>query len=617
MTQRFYLSLFIILILSLSACGGVTKHSPSSESADAAQAAELAGDYYAAAEQYQVLAEKTIGRLQSHYYLRAALAFWLAKDSSRSNESLNKVLRKLLDENQKFDAAILEATLALNDDNAEHALVALSSFDNQHLNDTKNRRLLALRIQAYAITQNWLKKINNHLLLAQLLSNSERQQNQQELWQSLLSMTPQSLDLFNPGIPPTVESGWFELAYIVQSYQENIDAFIVALDNWKRDYPNHPADPALYSDILKTRTKLPKELKHIAILLPETGPYKSAADAIKQGIIASHFQANSNAELHFYPITTEPNNVLQQYQQAVDNDASIVIGPLAKKSVEILIESEKLNVPVLALNRLSTDAKLDNLFQFGLAPEDDAVAIANYASGQGYKRTVVLSPNNNWGERVSKAFNDQWLENDGILLNQGLYDSNQNDFSNVIKPILGLKASTQRYNSLKQTLGLSLEFEPRRRQDIDFIFIAAKPLKARQLVPQLKFHRSGTMPIIATSQAFSGRKNSQQDIDLNNLLITDIPWIFADDSFNDPVYNALKQQQAEHFNKLIRLYALGTDAYRLTSELNRLSRSADFIFAGATGNLSINKSKHIHRETRWGIFTQSSLSPVSVTKKNE
>jgi len=610
----------MVLTLSLVACGPtnlIPSTQPDTSAVLAAQAAEQAGDYHGAGEQYLALAEISNAAEQAQYYLQAALAFWQANDSFRADESLAKVVRESLDENQQFDAAALEADLALNNGNAEHALAVLSAFNSQYLVEAKSRRLLALRIQAYGINQNWLEKANNHLRLTPLLSRSEQQQNQQALWQSLLSMTPQALDLFNPGIPPAIESGWFELAYIIQSYQENLETLIVALDNWKRDYPNHPADPALYSDNLKAGTTLPKELKHIAILLPETGPYKTAANAIKQGIITAHFQAKSSAELHFYPVSSEANNVLQQYQHAINNHASIVIGPLAKESVETLATSANLTVPVLALNRLSTELELDTFFQFGLAPEDDAVAIANYAAEQGYERTVVLSPTNNWGERVSQAFNDQWLENGGVLLNHGKYDSSQNDFSAVIKPILGLETSTQRYHSLKQSLGTSLEFEPRRRQDIDFVFIAAKPLKARQLVPQLKFHRSGTVPIIATSQAFSGREDSQQDIDLNKLLITDIPWIFAEESINDPVYSALKQQRPEHFNSVIRLYALGADAYRLIPELNRLSRSPDFIFSGATGDLSINEAKHVQRKTRWGVFTQGVLTALPVTGKNE
>jgi len=620
MTQRFYLIFLMVLTLSLVACGPtnlIPSTQPDTSAVLAAQAAEQAGDYHGAGEQYLALAEISNAAEQAQYYLQAALAFWQANDSFRADESLAKVVRESLDENQQFDAAALEADLALNNGNAEHALAVLSAFNSQYLVEAKSRRLLALRIQAYGINQNWLEKANNHLRLTPLLSRSEQQQNQQALWQSLLSMTPQALDLFNPGIPPAIESGWFELAYIIQSYQENLETLIVALDNWKRDYPNHPADPALYSDNLKAGTTLPKELKHIAILLPETGPYKTAANAIKQGIITAHFQAKSSAELHFYPVSSEANNVLQQYQHAINNHASIVIGPLAKESVETLATSANLTVPVLALNRLSTELELDTFFQFGLAPEDDAVAIANYAAEQGYERTVVLSPTNNWGERVSQAFNDQWLENGGVLLNHGKYDSSQNDFSAVIKPILGLETSTQRYHSLKQSLGTSLEFEPRRRQDIDFVFIAAKPLKARQLVPQLKFHRSGTVPIIATSQAFSGREDSQQDIDLNKLLITDIPWIFAEESINDPVYSALKQQRPEHFNSVIRLYALGADAYRLIPELNRLSRSPDFIFSGATGDLSINEAKHVQRKTRWGVFTQGVLTALPVTGKNE
>ncbi|NOQ93290.1 MAG: LppC family lipoprotein, partial [Methylophaga sp.] len=255
----------------------------------------------------------------------------------------------------------------------------------------------------------------------------------------------------------------------------------------------------------------------------------------------------------------------------------------------------------------------ENLFQFGLAPEDDAIAAANYASQQDYQRTVVISPANNWGKRIATAFSDQWLENGGILLNHTNYDAKQHDFSATIKPLLGLETSTQRYHSLKQTLGGKLEFEPRRRQDIDFVFIVAKPLKARQLLPQLKFHRSGSLPVIATSHAFSGKENSQQDIDLNGLFINDIPWMFTDTAVNDPIYTSLQSNPPKNFERYLRLHALGADAYQLIPQLNSLSRSSDLSFAGATGILSITESGQVHRETRWGKFSHGILTALPDT----
>jgi len=617
MTKQFYFTVLTLIVLSLSACQPtqqVTTTRPDTTADMEAVAAEQSGDFITAAGLYISLAEDAKKQHQSQYYLRAALAFWQADDSEQASINLAKVKRESLSPLQQLDAGLLEAEIALTSYQAEQALSALESF---HLRDTpspQDKQLLELRIQAYALTENWLEKANSHIALDPLLSDFERDENQKVLWQSLMSMTSQSLDLFNPGMPPAVGSGWFALAYAVKTYISNPDTLIVAIEDWQRNYPRHPADPTLYEQTLNAGTRLPQDLRHIAVLLPETGPYKSAAYAIKQGILAAHFEANSRAQLHFYDVVTDQqsgvSNVWQQYQQAIEQDASLVIGPLDKKSVQILADSNDLSIPVLALNRLAEQVQQDNLFQFGLAPEDDAIAAANYATQQQFERAVVISPDNKWGNRIANAFTEQWLENGGVLLNHRTYDAKQHDFSQAIKPLLGLETSTQRYQTLKQTLGGKLEFEPRRRQDIDFIFIVAKPLKARQVIPQLKFHRSGQLPVIATSQAYSGKANSQQDIDLNGLLINDIPWMFTDSAMEDPVYVSLQTHPPKNFERYLRLHALGADAYQLIPQLNSLSRSESLSFDGATGRLSISPSGLIHRETRWGQFHDGLLQAI-------
>jgi hypothetical protein len=175
---------------------------------------------------------------------------------------------------------------------------------------------------------------------------------------------------------------------------------------------------------------------------------------------------------------------------------------------------------------------------------------------------------------------------------------------------MGLDVSEQRYRALKNVVGRSLDFEPRRRQDIDFVFILARPLKARQLVPQLKFHRSGRLPLFATSHAYTGHADPQQDIDLNDLFITDIPWMFAAETNDDPAYLTL-QGQPQAMGGLLRLYAMGVDAYRLLPELNQLNSDNSMAFQGATGRLSVNELGQVQREMQWGRFRQGSLQPLN------
>ncbi len=475
--------------------------------------------------------------------------------------------------------------------------------------------MLKVQADAYTLTGNWLEKANTHLRLEKILTDADALKNNREaLWQALMQMTPQALDLFNPGYPPAEDSGWFALAYNIKAYQDNPEVLAVALEDWKRSYPNHPADPALYQKTLASGTHIPKDINNIAVLLPHSGPFVEAAKIIKDAIIAAQYVSGSTAQLHFYDIETDAisgqNNVLTQYDAAVAEDASVVIGPLQKSSVETLATHPDLSIPVLALNRTDDDQSYQNLYQFGLAPEDEAVAVATYAKQLGYKRSIVLAPYNDWGQRISSAFTTQWRKEGGSTLIVSNYNEAENDFRDTLIPLMGLNESEQRYKSLQGTLGRSLDFEPRRREGVDFLFLVARPLKARQLVPQLKYHRSGQLPLLATSHVYSGQADPQQNIDLNDLVISDIPWVFEELASEDPVYQSLKNQSPENFTSAIRLYALGVDAYKLIPQLNTLSRDPTSSMEGATGSLSINALGHVTRKMRWGKFEQGELKLI-------
>lgn len=578
--------------------------------------AETEGQYVQAAEEYLQLASKYEGERQSLYLLRAAELFWQTSQVEQAGQALAQIDPSALSQDKRFDAAKLGAEVALFNSQGDNALTALATLNESELSSSQRQEWLQLRADAYTLTGNWLEKVNAHLQLERLLKDNEAiSRNREALWQSLMQMTPQALDLYNPGYPPADDSGWFALAYAVKAYQDRAETLQVALEDWRRSYPNHPADPALYEQTVQASTRqLPQQINDIAVLLPADGPFVDAAKAIKQGIIAAHYASGSSAKLHFLDVNTDSvsglSNVTRQYEEAMARGASVVIGPLQKASVDALATLPELPVPVLALNRIDERMSRPNLYQFGLAPEDDALAIADYARRQGYQHAVVLSPRGDWGDRVGLAFREAWREQGGNVISQASYSESENDFRDTLIPLLGIDASESRYRALKNVVGRSLEFEPRRRQDIDFVVILARPLKARQLVPQLKFHRSGTLPLFATSHAYTGHADPQQDIDLNELLITDIPWMFTSESNQDPAYQAM-QGQTQTMGGLLRLYAMGVDAYRLLPELNQLSTDNSRAYEGATGRLSLNELGQVQREMQWGRFRQGSLQPLN------
>ena len=601
-----YLTLVTFIVLTVSACQS-TNRAP--KTTDNEQATEIKLDNSVEkAKHYKALADSAEGKKQAQFYLRAAHAFWHSNQPKSALNALLKIDHSQLSTAQNHELALLHAKLALDQGDSKKALAYLAKISSKDAGPTTQRQALKLSITAHELNKNWLEKANNHITITDLLADSEKIKNQNELWQALMKITPQSLSLYTTA-PTTIKSGWFALAYIVQSHQFNPHALTAAIENWQRQYPHHPANEKFYKKILEAGTHLPQKLNSIAVLLPTKGLFSSQAHAIKQGIIAAHFNMQNDTKLYFFDITahsSEQSNVQQQYQRAIDYGVDIVIGPLDKSSIRQLVDLPTLPIPVLALNHLSEKVNKKNLFQFGLAPEDDITTITNYALTKNLKRAIVIAPDNHWGDRIASNFSRQWFNKGGELIGRAHYNASNNDFSSIITPLLGLDASKKRAQKLRQTLSTEIEFEPRRRQDIDFILLVAKPLKARQLMSQLKFHRANNLLVMATSHAYNGYENTQHNIDLNHLIMSDIPWVLNREHAD--IYGALRDNNQPRFNQFIRLYALGVDAYRIIAHLNGLSRLPSLTVQGATGKLSINELGHVTRNMPLATFRKGKIS---------
>ncbi len=618
MTQRFSTLFMLLVLLALTACQPISMDTKPSapEMTALISEAEKQGDYAVAAEDYLAQVAESEGALKSAFQYRAAMMQYELGELAEADALLAETNLEQLSPREQLTANLLRADIALLNLDGQQALTHLDKIDFDSANEVQQKRILELRITAYDLTENSLEKALAHIKLDPMLPESEKENNRLALWQTLLKMTPQALDLYNPGQPPAEDSGWFALAYAFKAYENNPEAMEVAIEDWQYSYPNHPADIEQLKKSIKTPLRLPQQLDLIGILLPDSGPAANAAQAIRQGIIAAHFNARSNVRLQFYDVQTgnnpDSNNVVSQYDKAVADGANIVIGPLDKTSVELLAAHDALTIPVLALNRINEDIEQNNFFQFALAPEDDARNQAEYANKMGYKRAIVLSPRNDWGDRVAEAFTNEWRNSGGQLVTRAKYNETENDYSHILTPILGVDSSVQRYQNLRRTLGKSLEFEPRRRQDVDFLFMVGRPLKARQLLTQLRFHRSGKLPILATSHAYGGEANAQQDIDLNGLIFTDIPWMFTEQSQQDPAYAAVRRQATGDIGSFVRLAALGVDAYRMIPFLTAMSGSEDEKYNGATGILTINEQGQIERTMSFATIRNGLIEPLII-----
>ncbi len=99
-----------------------------------------------------------------------------------------------------------------------------------------------------------------------------------------------------------------------------------------------------------------------------------------------------------------------------------------------------------------------------------------------------------------------------------------NDFSEKISQLLAVDASDERKKALRALTGEAIEFESRRRQDVDFIFLSALSQAGRQIKPTLAFYYASDLPVYATSHIYSGEPAKTRDQDLNGISFTSMPW---------------------------------------------------------------------------------------------
>ncbi|MEE8428425.1 MAG: penicillin-binding protein activator, partial [Gammaproteobacteria bacterium] len=524
--------------------------------------------------------------------------------TGRAGSALDQVPRKTLNANQLLAVRLQEAQLAVTELRPNAALTALNTSVPADTPDTLRLAYHQLRAEAYALNSDYVASARERVWMDPLLTNPEqRYNNQTQLWKTLSRLSDADLQpVYRSGRKDALY-GWIELVRLSREYRQQPEALSRAVARWDRLYPGHPANEGLLKELLeKTRQtrEIRRSLRQVALLLPLTGRLTNAGTAVRDGFLA----ANANQPkglarpvVRVYDVGPGPQVVARQYHQAVEDGAEMVVGPLDRAAVAELARARRLSVPVLALNYADNSRWLPkSLYQFGLSPEDEARHVAWQARLDNHQTAVALVPQGSWGTRVLAAFRERWSELGGELLESQTYDPSQTDFATPIRELLNLTESRARYRNLRQRLGGSLKFEPRRRKDVDFVFLVALPAQARLLGPQLRFHHAARLPVYSTSHIYTGIPNPQTDQDMNGIQFCDMPWVLEKQGSGAVIRDQLLANASRAQKRQTRLYALGVDAYNVLPYLDKLGEGAFSRFHGVTGNLYLDNKRRIHRE---------------------
>ncbi len=581
------------LVLALAAAitaGCTTVTTPSRPTADVqtldrrARAAVEAQNYAAAADLYTQLASATSGSQRSEYLLTAARYAADYGDNALARRRVTEA-RPGATREQQQRITVLSARLELAEGRPQAAIDTLGTL-LEPLSDTAREEAAAVRGQA-------LFRLGQNVEAVRVLTEREVWlndsasilANQHMIWDGF-KLSPSTAAAPRVGDP--IIDGWLALAPLAKLEP---DALRRELLVWRQTYTDHPAARGILAEILAAQRPavFPRQ---VALLLPLGAQQRAAALAIRDGFMAAYLGSGRHADTAVRVYDTAQLGAKEAYLRAQLEGADFIVGPLLRPEVDSVI-SQAGFMPTLALNFASTETPFSGSFyQFALSPEDEARAAAAAAATQGAKTAIVLVPSNTRGYQIRDAFQAAFAAYGGEVLDWTGYEPALQNFSQPISALLHVTMSTQRHRRLAANLGEAVQFEARRRQDVDMIFMVADNRVASLLTPQLRFFAANDIPTYATAEVFDP-SNRDGNTDLNGLIFADAPLVLTPDAEAEGLRREVRTFWPQRLNQL-KLFGMGRDAFELIGALYARDGIV-WPVHGLSGDLSLDGQGRVHR----------------------
>jgi len=581
--------------LVLAGCAGVPRGP--APSADQAAALARQGNPVGAAQMYEALAGESQGAQRNEFALQAAQAYLTAQRPDDAARALD-LLSPPLSADETFERALMEVRLTLLRGHAAQAWTRLQALAVPQQADPAARYLRLKQQVAFAAGKPAAAVEAEIQLEHWLLNASAVRQSRVALLGALRDAAERGLTV-QPGVEKNpVIRGWLELAPLAAEAARNPTAATADLTAWLSDHPGHPAEEVVRIELLGQQPQSLAAQAHIALLLPITGAAGALAASVRDGFLSAYYQTPMQQRplVRIYDTGGE-QSIPDAITAATQAGADIIVGPLTRQAVVAAAADRMQRPPLLALNFLPEGELAPPLFfQFALSPVEEARLVARRVLSDGHHLGIAIVPSGEWGSRVLGAFTQQLQSGGGTVLASTVIDSSEADYSDRLKQVLGIDQSSARLDRLESLLGTHLEFVPRRRDDIEFIFSPAPAGIERLLQPQLRFYYAGGIPAYATSEAFEPDPRANQDLD--GLIFPDMPWMLGG-PLAEAVRSAASQAWPAGGPARGRLFAFGFDAYRIAAAFRENRAPSSLDLSGLTGQLTLDPDGHIHRQLMW------------------
>lgn len=319
----------------------------------------------------------------------------------------------------------------------------------------------------------------------------------------------------------------------------------------------------------------------IAVVLEEDGLAWEAGEIVYQGVMAANAvdRTGSKPAVSLYRIRRQ-DSPEATIRKALADGATAIIGPLDKDNVQAVANGPAVPVPTLVLNRIPVSASPHpTLVEFTMAPEEEALNVADKARDEGFSGALMLYPKGRWGERMRIAFEERFMQLGGRVFRSQPYDP-----------------GGVRYGPPVQAL-LQTPVEGR-----VFVFLAINNVEdAGWLWPTLAYYNGRSLPVIASSHVNDRTSARARKHGLEGLFFIDTPWMLIDGIRTAYPPRTLSASEQIDPSSQDRLYAWGIDSYALAKVLMQPANSRANVVDGVTGSLAIGDVR-IRRRGMLGLM---------------
>lgn len=349
--------------------------------------------------------------------------------------------------------------------------------------------------------------------------------------------------------------------------------------------PSPPVDPNAAPVAAPATPAPPPPTPKLALLLPlKSKLYARAAEAVRDGFVAAAEQRPASERLPIweYPVDDSAENLLATYARAVAEGARVIIGPLTREGVAALVRSGHISVPTLALNAIESATEVSpNLYMLALSLEAEARQAATLARRAGKCSAAIIYADSALGRRLQIAFADEWRKTQCMVL---------------LEQAVARELSPQLLKQLRTQLAA---------QPVDMVFIAGDADNVKRVRSYLK----PALPVYATSQVFRGKLAAGERREMRAVQFVDMPWLLQPDHPAVAMY-AQSQPKKPLGYDLLRFYALGIDAQRISQQILTEGEPLRQPMDGVTGRLTRSNAHTLVREALPAIYQDDGNAAV-------